>query len=55
MHLDVDGRGQAEVQNLVGDIGRFEEEDHVGKPLVQALAESIGVNGGGSVVVRKNR
>ena len=32
-HLHVDRRGQAEIQNLVGDIGRLEEEHHVGKRL----------------------
>jgi hypothetical protein len=39
-HLHVDGRGQAEVQNLVGDIGGFEEEG-VREFLVQALAQPV--------------
>ena len=54
-HLHVDGRGQAEVQNLVGDVGGFEEERHVGKPLVQALAQLIGVSRGGPVFFRIQR
>ena len=49
-HLDVDRGGQAEVQNLVGDVGGLEEEDHVGELLVEALAQAVGVLGGGAVV-----
>ena len=51
-HLHVDRRGQAEIQNLVGDVGGFEEERDVGKLLVQALAQPVGVFRGGAVVVR---
>ena len=50
-HLHIDGRGQAEIQNLVGDVGGFEEKDHVGKPFVEALAQAVGVLGGGAVVL----
>ena len=49
--MHVDGRGQAGVQNLVGDIGRFEEEHHIGKLLVQPLAQAFGGDLGGSVVL----
>ena len=54
-HLDVDGRGQAEVQNLVGDVGGLEEEDHVGELLVEPLAQAVGVFGGGAVLLRLER
>ena len=48
-HLDIDGSGQAEVQNLVGDVGRLEEEHHLRKFLVQAAAEPAGILGHGTV------
>ena len=51
-HLHVDGRRQAEIQNLVGDVGRLEEEHHVGELLVQALAQPVGVLRGGAVIFR---
>ena len=38
-HLQIDRRGQPEVQNLAGDVGRLEEEVHVREFLAQALAE----------------
>ena len=49
-HLQVDGRGQAEIQDLVGDIGGFKEKDHVGELLVEAFAKAVGVFGGGAVL-----
>ena len=36
-HLNVDGRGQAEVQNLADDVGRQEIERHARKLARQAL------------------
>ena len=44
------GAGKPEVQNLVGDVGRFEEEDDAGKLLVQLFAQPFGVDLGGRVV-----
>ena len=44
------GAGKPGVQNLVGDIGRFEEDDDVGKFLVQPLAQTFGGDLGGGVV-----
>ena len=38
-HLQVDRRGQAEVQDLVRDVRRLEEEHHVRELLVQPLAQ----------------
>ncbi len=38
-HLNVDGRGQAEIENLIGNIGGLEEEDFVLVPLPQRFAE----------------
>ena len=49
-HLHIDRRGQAEIQNLVGDVGGFEEDGDIGEFLVQALAQAIGVVGGGTVL-----
>ena len=51
-HLQIDGRGNAEIQNLVGDVGGFPEEDHIRKLLVQVLAQAVRVFGDGSVIVR---
>ncbi len=50
-HLQIDGRGKAEVQNLGGDIGRLEEEGHVGKPLAEAFAEQHLVIAGRAVLL----
>src|SRR5581483_3281126 len=49
-YLHVDGRGKAEVQNLVGDVGGFKEEGHIREALMQALAELIEIEGGGAVL-----
>ena len=38
-HLQINGRGQTEVQNLVGDVGRREEEGGRGKIRVQIGAQ----------------
>ena len=54
-HLQVDGRGDAEIQNLVGDVGGFPEERDVGKLLVQVLAQAVRVFGDGSVILRLER
>ena len=54
-HLQIDRRGQAEVQDLVGDIGRLEEKRDLRKFLVQVLAQLDGVLGGGAMVVGLER
>src|SRR5579864_906795 len=38
-HLQVDGRGQTEVQNLRSDVGRLEKEDGVREFFLETLAE----------------
>ena len=38
-HLQVDRRRQAEIENLIGDVGRLEEEHHVGELLGEPLAQ----------------
>src|ERR1019366_3933859 len=50
-HLDIDGGRQSKIQNLIGDIGGFKEKDHVGKLLVEAPAQAVGVLGGGAVLI----
>ena len=37
--LDIDRRGQTEIENLIGDVRRLEEEHHVGKRSGESLAE----------------
>src|ERR1017187_8519623 len=54
-HLNIDRGRQSEIQDLVGDVGGFEEEDHVGKLRVEALAQSGGVIGGGAVLFGSER
>ncbi len=41
--LNIDGRGQAEVQNLGNDVGRLEEEFHAGKLPRQTFAQPANV------------
>ena len=38
-HLHIDRRGNAEIQNLVRDIGGLKEEDFILKPLPECRAE----------------
>ena len=49
-HLHVDGRRQAEIQNLIGDIGRFEKHHQIGESFVQPLAELLGIDLSGGVL-----
>ncbi len=48
-HLHVDRGGQAEVQDLAGDVGRLEIEDAVGEALRQLFPQPGDVVGGRSV------
>ncbi len=48
-HLHVNRGRQAEVENLIGDICRFEEDHRIGEFFMQPLAEPIGVKRGGRV------
>ena len=41
--LYIDGRGQAEIQDLRNDVSRLEEELHAGKPTRQTFAQSADV------------
>ena len=41
--LDIDGRGEAEVEDLADDVGRLGEEDTVGEFTVEALAQGADV------------
>lgn len=50
-HLQVDGSGQAEVQDLIGNVGGLEEESRVREFLAQTIAQFDGVIRGGAVVV----
>src|SRR5579871_5450502 len=50
-HLYVDGRRQAEVQNLIGDVGSFKEHRYVRKTLMQPFAKPFGVNLRGSMIL----
>ena len=47
----IDGRGQAEVENLVGDVGGAEEERDAGEIPAEALAQHLLIFGGGSVAL----
>ena len=38
-NLQIDGRGQSEIDNLAGDIGWLKEEIHVGKLLAQSFPQ----------------
>src|SRR5579883_2587242 len=53
--LQVDGRGQAEVEDLARDVRGLEEEGHVREALAQALAEEDFVVARGAVVLLVER
>ena len=44
--LDVDGGGQAEVEDLADDVGRLGEELQIRKPARQLVAEQFQIFGG---------
>src|SRR5258708_14308451 len=48
-HLHINRSWQAEIENLIGDVCRFEENHRIGEFLVQSLAEPIGVKRGRGV------
>ena len=54
-HLHVDGRGQPEVENLVGDVGGLEEEGDIRKLSVEPFAQPVGILRRGAVVFRLER
>ena len=56
-HLQIDRSRQAEIQNLIGDVGGLKEEHHVGKLLAEPLAELYFVIAHRAVIlaVQRNR
>src|SRR5437879_410362 len=48
--LNVDGGGQAEIQDLIGNVSGLKKEHDVGELLVQALAQAVYILGGRAVV-----